>query len=109
MHPGLPATSALPFAADAGLLAADPCQTVLALHELPLRRAARVVELAGTGGVQPCERARQLAEVGFVPGETVSVLARAWPGGDPLVVRVGNSRFALRRAEAACVLVSALP
>jgi ferrous iron transport protein A len=31
------------------------------------------------------------------------VAARAVPGGDPLVVRVGNSTFALRRAEAACI------
>ena len=29
----------------------------------------------------------------------------AWPGGDPIVVRVGHSRYALRRAEAACVRV----
>ena len=31
------------------------------------------------------------------------VMARGLPGADPLVVRVGNSTFALRRAEAACV------
>jgi ferrous iron transport protein A len=28
------------------------------------------------------------------------------PGGDPLVVRIGVSTFALRRAEAACVRVA---
>lgn len=44
-----------------------------------------------------------LEELGFVGGEHVSVLARALPGGDPLVVRIGQSTFALRRAEAACV------
>jgi ferrous iron transport protein A len=38
----------------------------------------------------------------------VSVAARAWPGGDPMVVRVGLSRFALRRVEAACVRVEPL-
>jgi ferrous iron transport protein A len=48
-----------------------------------------------------------LEEIGFIPGEPVCVLARALPGGDPLVVRVGSSTFALRRAEAACVLVEA--
>ena len=31
--------------------------------------------------------------------------SRSQPGGDPLAVRVGQSTFALRRAEAACVLV----
>lgn len=49
------------------------------------------------------ERARQLEDIGFLPGEQVSVMTRAMPGGDPLVVRVGMSTFALRRAEACCI------
>jgi ferrous iron transport protein A len=53
------------------------------------------------------EWARWLAEIGFLPGELVSVRARSL-GGDPLVVRIGQSTFALRRAEAACVQVEAL-
>jgi ferrous iron transport protein A len=53
------------------------------------------------------ERARQLEEIGFLPGEQVSVMTRAYPGGDPLVVRVGMSTFALRRAEARCIEVEA--
>ncbi len=44
-----------------------------------------------------------LEELGFVAGEHVAVLARALPGHDPLVVRIGQSTFALRRAEADCV------
>lgn len=51
------------------------------------------------------EWARWLAEIGFLPGERVQILTRALPGGDPLVVRVGDGTFALRRAEAACVRV----
>ncbi|MDH0866984.1 FeoA family protein [Mitsuaria sp. GD03876] len=46
-----------------------------------------------------------LEELGFVPGEHVAVLARAMPGADPLVVRIGQSTFALRRAEADCVVL----
>ncbi len=49
------------------------------------------------------EWAPWLDEIGFIPGERVMVMARGVPGGDPLVVRVGNSTFALRRAEAACI------
>ena len=49
------------------------------------------------------EWAQWLDEIGFFPGERVMVMARGIPGGDPLVVRVGNSTFALRRAEAACI------
>ncbi|MEJ8835382.1 FeoA family protein [Ramlibacter sp. AN1133] len=53
------------------------------------------------------ERARQLEEIGFLPGEQVMVMTRGFPGGDPLVVRVGQSTFALRGAEAACVHIEA--
>lgn len=51
------------------------------------------------------EWGRLLEELGFIEGEHVTLMARALPGGDPLVVRVGQSTFALRRAEAACVQV----
>jgi ferrous iron transport protein A len=52
------------------------------------------------------EWARWLEEIGFIVGESVMLMARGLPGGDPLVVRVGQSTFALRRAEAACIRVS---
>ncbi len=48
---------------------------------------------------------QMLEELGFVAGEHVAVLARAMPGADPLVVRIGQSTFALRRAEADCVVL----
>jgi ferrous iron transport protein A len=37
------------------------------------------------------------------------MLRRGFFGGDPLMVRVGDSVFALRGAEAACVRVALLP
>lgn len=52
------------------------------------------------------ERAAQLEDIGFLAGERVSIMARGLPGGDPLVVRVGLSTFALRMVEAACVQVT---
>lgn len=51
------------------------------------------------------EWTRWLEEIGFLPGEQVRLMAKAIPGGDPMVVRVGQSTFALRRAEAACIEV----
>ena len=54
------------------------------------------------------EWAEWLEELGFIPGEQVMLMTRAALGGDPLVVRVGQSTFALRAAEAACVHVSAV-
>ncbi|MBX3656928.1 MAG: ferrous iron transport protein A [Ramlibacter sp.] len=53
----------------------------------------------------PAEWQRWLEDIGFVPGEQVVVARRALMGGDPLVVRIGQSTFALRRAEAACIHV----
>lgn len=73
------------------------------LDEMPDAAPARVHEVRAPAG-QP-EWARQLADLGFTPGEPVRVLRRGALGGDPLVVRVGASTFALRRAEAACVIV----
>lgn len=47
----------------------------------------------------------RLMEIGFLPGEPVSVIACGFPGTDPLAVRVGQATFALRRHEAAQILV----
>ncbi|MFT3931447.1 MAG: FeoA family protein [Spongiibacteraceae bacterium] len=51
--------------------------------------------------------AMRLRDLGFVPGEPVRVVARGLIGADPLVVQIGFTRFALRRAEAARVIVQA--
>ena len=66
-----------------------------------------VVKIAGPESAP--EWARWLEEVGFVPGESVQVVTRAPLGGDPMVVRVGQSTFALRKAEAACIEVTPSP
>ena len=44
-----------------------------------------------------------LEDLGFIEGEQVSVIRRQTLGGDPLIVRVGSSTYALKRAEAACI------
>lgn len=50
---------------------------------------------------------RRLAELGFIPGETVRVLRKSF-GGEPIAVRVGNSTFALRKYEAEHIRVDAV-
>ena len=45
----------------------------------------------------------QLEDIGFIPGETVMVTVRGFPGGEPLAVRIGESTFALRAIEASCI------
>ena len=84
-----------------------------------IRNSGATLDLASIGQaltvrqVQPPqaapEWARWLEEIGFIVGEHVMLMARALPGGDPLVVRIGQSTFALRRAEAACIQVAPLP
>ena len=81
-------------------------QTLPTLQDAALHTAYTVAHV--TAPEHAPEWARWLAEIGFIAGEQVSVLARGAPGGDPLMVRAGSSTFALRKAEAACVQVRAL-
>jgi ferrous iron transport protein A len=73
------------------------------LDQAPLRQVFTVRGVDADPQVP--ERARQLEEIGFFPGEQVEVVAHGYPGREPLVVRVGQSTFALRGAEAACVQI----
>lgn len=52
--------------------------------------------------------ARRLRELGFVAGEPVRVVTRGPLGGDPLLVQIAGTRFALRRVEAARVQLAAM-
>nr|WP_245754363.1 FeoA family protein [Candidatus Accumulibacter aalborgensis] len=64
--------------------------------------------LVTSGEATDRELALRLFEIGFVDGERVRIVARGYPGGDPVAVRVGNTMFALRRFEAERVLVAPL-
>ena len=76
----------------------------LTLIELASGRSALVTAIAEHTAADPT--ARRLRELGFVPGERVRLITAGPFGGDPLLVQVGYTRFALRRAEAARVAVS---
>ncbi len=54
---------------------------------------------------QPDLIAGRLRELGFVAGEAVRVIAQGPFGGDPLLIQIGSTQFALRRSEAARVSV----
>lgn len=74
------------------------------LTELPIRCAARVVALLPADEPHDPEIVARLGELGFLPGESVRVIAKAFMGG-PIAVRVGTGTFALRRGEARCIHV----
>jgi ferrous iron transport protein A len=46
----------------------------------------------------------RLLELGFTPGQQVSILAAA-PLGGPLAVTLRGTMIAIRREEAACILL----
>lgn len=74
------------------------------LTELPRRTAATVLAV---DDIAPNDAiARRLRELGFVEGERVEVVAAGLFSAEPLLVQVGFTRFALRRAEAARIRVS---
>ncbi len=67
--------------------------------------AYRILAISHAGSLLDQESARQLQELGFIRGEEVVLLRRTQPGSDPLVVRIGSSTFALRKAEAQCIQI----
>jgi len=74
---------------------------MLTLDQAIANQKYRIAELNAIEGssVDP-ERKRQLFELGFIKGESVILLRKTMPGSDPMVVRVGNATFALRKVEA---------
>ncbi|WP_042429302.1 FeoA family protein [Comamonas granuli] len=96
--------AALPLTAPAPTAAGEP-----GLVHWPLRTDAWVQGLDMEAAAEDADLLLRLLEIGFLPGERVQVLARAFPAGDPIAVRVGRSTFALRRREAALVRIVARP
>ena len=72
------------------------------LDQLLPGQKAEVVSLSGEPGL-----VQRFYELGLMEGEQVELVAFA-PLGDPLEIRLGNSRLTLRRAEAAGVEVRVL-
>lgn len=75
----------------------------LPLDQLVVGHKGRVLSLAGEPAL-----VQRLLEMGMLEGDEVEMIAVA-PLGDPLEVRLGDSRLSLRRAEAALVEVEPIP
>ncbi|MEP7187536.1 MAG: FeoA domain-containing protein [Rhodanobacter sp.] len=73
------------------------------LSDLPKGSAAFVEGVEGTHVADPI--AQRLRDLGFVDGEPVRVAAVGPMGGDPVLIQIGFTRFALRKAEANRVIV----
>jgi ferrous iron transport protein A len=79
--------------------------TDIQLSDLGVGKRARVVSVSAVDGNIPVELGRRLAELGFLPGEAVRIVARGLMTKAPIAVRIGTGTFALRLFEAACVRV----
>jgi ferrous iron transport protein A len=74
------------------------------LNELKLRAIATVQRVESVSPDDPI--AQRLRDLGFVAGEPVRVLSHGPIGAEPLLVQVGFTRFALRKSEAARVILN---
>jgi ferrous iron transport protein A len=108
LHPDatLVATTAVPSAIPHS--AHNCLSAALGLDALGVRTPAVVAGLVPARDGREHSTLLRLLEIGFVPGETVQILARGAWGGDPLAVRVGQATFALRQQEAAMVQVQVM-
>ena len=77
----------------------------MTLSELPLHTSAVVESVQDLHANDAI--ARRLRDLGFVNGEEVRLVAKGPVGGEPLLVQVGFTRFALRISEAKRVVVDA--
>lgn len=71
---------------------------MLPLSELPPGHSGIIRQLNG-----PAPVLQRLYEFGLLEGETVEVV-RIAPLGDPIEIRVGQTRLSLRKTEAAGIL-----
>lgn len=89
---------------ESGRLATSS-ESAISLCELERGVTATVAGIASPVSGQDCELVLRLIEIGFVPGETLRVIAHGRPGNEPIAVRLGGTTFALRRLEAGFVRV----
>jgi ferrous iron transport protein A len=75
------------------------------LTDLGVGTPARVISVSAADASMPVELGRRLAELGFLPGEAVRIVAKGLMARAPIAVRIGTGTFALRLFEAACIRV----
>jgi ferrous iron transport protein A len=53
--------------------------------------------------------ASRLETLGFIPGTEVQVITKGIFGGDPILIQIGFTRFALRKTEAEKIEIEGAP
>ncbi len=80
-------------------------QQISNLSQLNKGDCATIMGLANGDDSKPEPIRTRLLELGFLPGEKISIIAESFFGKDPIAVRIGNATFALRRLEASMIYV----
>ncbi len=79
------------------------------LSELKVKQTATITKVNRVIGSDVSHTdlvASRLETLGFVPGTQVKVITKGIFGGDPILIQVGFTRFALRKAEADKIEIS---
>ena len=77
------------------------------LDQVDLDNLYRVSEVNAPKGAPQIKG--QLEDIGFLPGEQVTLLRKGLLKKGPYLVRVGTSTFALRQSEARMIEVELIP
>lgn len=81
-----------------------------ALSDVKNGSRVKIVEIAPSARFKDIDAqvTQRLKELGFLPGAELSVIGFGFWGADPLAVKLGSTKFALRRHEAEKVRVQAI-
>ena len=88
-----------------------PAGEIFPLSTAGMGDAGVIVRVGGDiepEGLGRTELERRLLEMGFVEGARIKVLHEGFIGRDPIAVQLDDMRIALRRREAADVMVQSL-
>ena len=82
------------------------------LSDLKVKQSAiiqKVHRLESEQNAQADLVASRLETLGFIPGTTVQVITKGIVGGDPILIQIGFTRFALRKIEAEKIEIEGVP
>jgi ferrous iron transport protein A len=82
----------------------NPDCATINLNQMGKNVRAKIIGIDSRG--HGADVALRLAELGFVAGENVRIVAKGFFAGGPIAVRIGGSTFALRSFEAAMISVA---
>ncbi len=82
------------------------------LSDLKVKQSAVIHKVHRTVNEQNSQTdlvASRLETLGFIPGTPVQVITKGIFGGDPILIQIGFTRFALRKVEAEKIEIEGVP